>query len=128
VVVDMPPVSDEEARMLLRALAPGLGEDDAARVCAAAAGNPSFLEMLAHAAKAGTSSELPLTLQAAIAARVDDLDPDPRALVRHASIFAAPFAEEVLARVAGRTDIAGDLARLCDAGFLTPDAAGSGRR
>jgi class 3 adenylate cyclase/tetratricopeptide (TPR) repeat protein len=75
-----------------------LGEDDAERVAAHAGGNPFFIieiaAMLAREERtvppqgpAPTGTLLPATVQAVIAARIDQLAPPARELVRRASVF-----------------------------------------
>ncbi|MBI3647653.1 MAG: AAA family ATPase [Actinobacteria bacterium] len=70
-----------------------LDEAEAARVAEHAGGNPFFIVeitgMLRHdGAPAGVTPPLPPTVQAVIAARIDELTPAARELLRRASIFA----------------------------------------
>ncbi len=76
----------------------GLGEDDAERVAQHAGGNPYFVieiaSMLAReerdlppAGPAASGRLLPATVQAVIAARIDQLTPEARELLRRASVF-----------------------------------------
>jgi class 3 adenylate cyclase/tetratricopeptide (TPR) repeat protein len=75
-----------------------LSRDDAERVAQHAGGNPFFIveitgmirreeRRLPPAGPAPSGRLLPPTVQAVIAARIDQLDPDARELVRRASVF-----------------------------------------
>jgi class 3 adenylate cyclase/tetratricopeptide (TPR) repeat protein len=90
------PLSLDDAVEL--AMSGGLGRDDAERVARHAGGNPFFLveitSMLrredrdeASAASAARGRLLPATVQAVVAARIDQLSADTRELVRRASVF-----------------------------------------
>lgn len=95
-VEQLPP--EHAARLAMEA--GGLDRTDAERVAAHAGGNPLFIieitGMLHHsdgdgavmpAGPGATALKLPGTVQAVIAARIDQLSPDARELVRRASVF-----------------------------------------
>jgi class 3 adenylate cyclase len=102
-----------------RALASSAGRDDAGAI-ARAGGNPLFIVELARARDPG--GELPLTVQGALGARLDDLDADDRALLAHGAVVGETFAASDAAVLSGR-DRAGaarTLARLAERQYLDP--------
>jgi class 3 adenylate cyclase/tetratricopeptide (TPR) repeat protein len=99
-----------------RQLAAEAGRDDD-RVIERAEGNPLFLVELARARIEG---ELPLTLQGALGARLDELGPDDRALLAAASVAGERFTAEDAAFLARRdiADVGRALGHLADLHFL----------
>lgn len=94
----------ESAALLARAVERPLPEDVRARIAARSGGNPLFLIELARLAVSGDGpAQLPGTLRALIAARLDELTPNQRAIVDNAAILGsqnsvaalAAFAEEL---------------------------------
>ena len=85
-----------------------------------AAGNPLFIIELARAQSGSASAELPLTIQAAIAARLDELAPDERALLQQVSVAGETFDVRDAALLTDRdpADIAGMLGRIVHLGFV----------
>jgi len=86
------------------------------RPVARAGGNPLFIVELAR----GTSDELPVTLQGALGARLDELDPAARAVLAHGAVVGETFEAEDAAALA-RTDLATanrSLRRLVDLHYL----------
>jgi class 3 adenylate cyclase len=99
-----------------RALATSAGGPE--DVIGRAEGNPLFIVELARARE--PAGELPLTLQGALGARLDELDPDDRTLLAHASVVGETFAPADAAMLA-RGDVpatARALARLADRHYL----------
>jgi hypothetical protein len=92
---------------------------------ARAGGNPLFaLELLRAARDAGSFDAVPESLEAAMAAQVDALDPEARRLLRYASVLGRSFARDVLAealRAEGHAPDDATLERLQD--FLEPEGA-----
>jgi DNA-binding SARP family transcriptional activator len=72
-----------------------LPEGAAERIAQAAEGNPLFLEQMVAMAleeqPAGTSLAVPPTIQALLAARLDRLDPEERAVLERASVVGTEF-------------------------------------
>ncbi len=90
------PLSAEESRELLAALAgKTLEEAGLERIAATAGGNPLFLEqLLAHVGERGTDAAdpgLPPALQALLAARLDLLGPLERSLLEHGAVEGEVF-------------------------------------
>ena len=76
---------------------PGADPSTIERVVSVAGGNPLFLEELgASVADEVSSDELPSTVWAAIAGRIDALPPDARAALLHASVIGQDFWRGVL--------------------------------
>jgi len=99
-----------------RQLAASAGRSDE-RVVARAEGNPLFLVELARAARSG---ELPLTLQGALGARLDQLPPADRTLLSLAAVAGERFTAEDAAFLAQRdlVETGRALVRLADLHFL----------
>ena len=117
ITTTLPPLSREEARHLAETL---LGSDAPPavvdRVCETAEGNPLYLEQLtAMLADQGllvrgvwvgaddANVEIPATLQALLASRLDRLDPEPRLILERASVEGRRF------RIAALRALAPDL-------------------
>jgi class 3 adenylate cyclase len=101
------------------ALAASAGRDDLGAI-ERAGGNPLFIVELARARDPG--GELPLTLQGALGARLDDLDAADRALLARGAVVGETFAPADAALLANR-DVAGAgraLARLAERQYLDP--------
>ena len=119
VVVQLDPLPRTAMAELLGGLAPGLPETVAERVLDRAEGIPLYavetLRMLVDRGELeavdgvyrvrGSLDRLaiPETLQALVAARLDDLDPDDRALIRDAAVLGQAFRPATLAAVGGST-------------------------
>jgi class 3 adenylate cyclase/tetratricopeptide (TPR) repeat protein len=96
------PLSDEHSRALVRALLPQ-GLEVVPAVAERSGGNPLFAEEMARRiAEEGTieAAELPDTVQAVLAARLDSLEPFERRLVQQASVVGRTFPEGALASLA----------------------------
>ena len=107
---------DRDAARRLARLAGNADADAAGR----AAGNPLFIIELA---RAGASDEgMPLTIQAAIAARLDELGPSERDLLQRASIVGETFEIHDAALLADTdpASVAAALGRMVHLGFVWP--------
>src|SRR5215210_3810099 len=96
------PLSDEHSRTLVRALLPE-GHEVVPAVAERSGGNPLFAEEMARRiTEEGTieAAELPDTVQAVLAARLDSLEPFERRLVQQASVVGRTFPEGALAGLA----------------------------
>jgi class 3 adenylate cyclase/tetratricopeptide (TPR) repeat protein len=114
VTIALEPLDEAAAVELARAVrgaVPGLDK---------AAGNPLFIVELARSQ--AVASELPLTIQSAIAARLDELAPDDRHLLQHVSVVGESFDVRDAALLDDRETpaIAAMLGRITHLGFLTP--------
>ena len=90
--LELTPLADDEARVFTEAVAGAVDPETRARVAEAAEGNPLFLEqMLALAEEDGASLAVPPTVQALLAARLDRLEDDERALLECAAVVGKEF-------------------------------------
>jgi tetratricopeptide (TPR) repeat protein len=105
VVLD--PLTDEQARQLLDELALEWPLDAAARehITEAAEGNPLYLEqMAAMLAEGGPTDRIPPTIHALIAARLDRLPADERALLESAAVAGKYFVRSWLRKLLAESD------------------------
>ena len=132
VTITLPPLAPSEARHLAEALLADAPESVIERVCETAEGNPLFLEQLVamlsdrgslvegrwRGARDG-GVEIPSTVQALLAARVDDLDQAARTILERAAVEGRRF------RVAAVHALIGDVAdETLDKGLLTLERRG----
>ncbi|HZB77263.1 MAG TPA: adenylate/guanylate cyclase domain-containing protein [Solirubrobacteraceae bacterium] len=122
------PLSDEHSRALVRALLPD-GNEVVPAVAERSGGNPLFAEEMARRiTEEGTiqAAELPDTVQAVLAARLDSLEPFERRLVQQAAVVGRTFPEGALASVAGAEgrDLGRALVALQEKDILGPAADG----
>ena len=122
------PLSDEHSRALVRTLLPS-GHEVVPAVAERSGGNPLFAEEMARRiTEEGTieAAELPDTVQAVLAARLDSLEPFERRLVQQAAVVGRTFPEGALASVAGEEgrDLGRALRSLQEKDILVPVADG----
>lgn len=102
--IELRPLGPDGARALARALLPGADEETAGRVAGAAGGNPFFTEevaqRLAETGHAG-GGELPDTVQAAVAARIDLLPDGERRALQRAAVLGERFPRDGLEALLG---------------------------
>ena len=112
--IDLKPLDRDAAALLARNAGDGLS--DAER----GAGNPLFIIELARSRSA--TGEMPVTIQAAIAARLDELAPSERELLQRASVAGETFDVRDAALLAEREphEVAGALGRIAHLGFVAP--------
>src|SRR5262245_28732396 len=102
--IELEPLGPSESEELVDALTTDgeLSEDDRQALLAKTEGNPLFLEetvrMLAEEGS-GDIGRIPDTLQALIAARIDRLAPDAKALLQRAAVIGRVFWEGALERL-----------------------------
>jgi len=77
----------------------GLLDHELVAITQRAGGNPLFLQQLIAAGDAADDDELPETVEAALSARIDRLDPGDRALLRWASVLGVSFSGSIVASV-----------------------------
>ena len=96
------PLPEDDAKALAVAAAGDrrLTEDEVAALMERAAGNPLFLQRLASVGeKTDEAEELPETVEALVATRIDQLGPGDRALLRWASVLGVSFSGSLIAEV-----------------------------
>ena len=115
--IDLEPLDRDAAELLARMA--GETRTDAAR----AAGNPLFIIELARSRS--EADEMPVTIQAAIAARLDELSPSERELLQRASVAGETFDVRDAALLGERepAEVAGALGRVTHLGFVAPVGA-----
>ena len=99
------PLGESETRELISSLmlVDGVNESVVAAVAARAEGNPLFAEEMVRRLseeEGASAAELPATVQALLAARLDSLEPFQRRLLAHAAVIGRTFWEGALAPVA----------------------------
>ncbi|HEU5207568.1 MAG TPA: adenylate/guanylate cyclase domain-containing protein [Gaiellaceae bacterium] len=96
------PLPADDAKTLALAAAGGrsLTDEELAALMERGAGNPLFLQRLASVGEAAADAdELPETVEALVATRIDQLAPGDRALLRWASVLGASFSASLVAEV-----------------------------
>jgi tetratricopeptide (TPR) repeat protein len=87
-----------------------------------AGGNPLFIEEIVQAAReAGSLDSLPGSLEAAITAQIDALDPAARRVLRYASVLGNSFRRSMLAELLGAGTGLDEAALARTSAFLEPD-------
>ena len=118
IALHLEPLGPAEMVSLLRGLANGLGDDDLARIVERAEGVPLFaVETIRALADAGhllrqgdaytlvgqlPALDIPPTLKALIASRLDALDAPSRGLLQDAAVLGLSFSVSALAALSGR--------------------------
>jgi class 3 adenylate cyclase/tetratricopeptide (TPR) repeat protein len=115
-LVRLEPLAHEESEALLDALGTDVPQEARRRIEMAAAGNPLFLEqMLAMLAEDGHGNgdvPVPPTVQALLAARIDELPPDERAVVEPAAVVGQEFWREAVVALCPDVPVSASLQRL----------------
>jgi class 3 adenylate cyclase/tetratricopeptide (TPR) repeat protein len=114
VEIELEPLDEESSAALAAAVRGGvIGLERAA-------GNPLFIVELARART--SAADLPLTIQSAIAARLDELAPDDRQLLQHVSVAGDTFDVRDASLLDDRdaAEVAAMLGRIAHLGFITP--------
>ncbi|MDQ2915137.1 MAG: AAA family ATPase [Chloroflexota bacterium] len=111
-IIDLAPLDDEAATELARGAGARDGARDAARVVRAG-GHPLFIVELVRA-RGALEADLPVSVQAAIGARLDELAPADRDLLQRAAVVGETFEVRAAALLAelDPADAAGMLGRL----------------
>jgi predicted ATPase/class 3 adenylate cyclase len=96
------PLPEDDAKTLIQAAAGdrALSDEELAAIFGRGAGNPLFLQELSSTEEAvEEGEELPETVGALVATRIDRLAPGDRSLLRWASVLGASFSGELIADV-----------------------------
>ncbi|MEP7335983.1 MAG: AAA family ATPase, partial [Actinomycetota bacterium] len=120
-------LSDEAAHELAERLLARVDDQAgrAAAVAETAEGNPLFIEELAATlAERGSteSAQLPTSIRAIVAARLDSLPPTERAILFDAAVVGRVFWRGALARMASRDDLSACLGSLEERDFVRREA------
>ena len=125
--IDLPPLTDAEARALIAARLPGADPFVADRICAQAGGNPLFLEELCHSPALGETERRPGRagggagwLNHLVESRVQHLAPEQIEVVRVAAVIGNVVPAWLLEEITGQP-VEGPLQRgLAEQDFLFP--------
>jgi class 3 adenylate cyclase/tetratricopeptide (TPR) repeat protein len=103
--IELEALGESEAKTLVQELGGGLDSQSQERAIMAADGNPLFLEqMLALASEEGNAEVgVPPTIQALLTTRLDQLEPDERALLEAAAVVGKEFWRSALVDLAPST-------------------------
>jgi class 3 adenylate cyclase/tetratricopeptide (TPR) repeat protein len=124
-LLTLEPLPEEQTETLVEELA-HFGAEAKERIVEAAEGNPLFVEQLvAHQAEGGNGGlEIPPTMQALLAARIDRLEPPERAVIERASVEGRLFhrgSVQALLAETERERVGGHLLTLVRKEFIRPD-------
>ena len=129
ILVALEPLAQGHAEALIDDLG-DLPAEAKRRIAEAAEGNPLFVEQLvAHQVESGNGNgapQIPPTLQALLAARIDRLEPDERAVIERASVEGRLFhrgSVQELMPVEAQSDVGSHLLTLVRKEFIRPDRA-----
>ncbi len=122
-LVTLEPLETAQAVELVSALADGVRPDLHERVVAAAEGNPLFVEqLLAHFADDNEADSVPPTIQALLAARIDRLESDERAVVQRGAVEGRLFHRGAVTELLDDgAAVGGTLLALARKEFVRPD-------
>jgi class 3 adenylate cyclase/tetratricopeptide (TPR) repeat protein len=124
-LVVLEPLDHDDSDQLVDALAHELPPALRERVVATAEGNPLFVEqLLAHVADHPAADSVPPTIQALLAARIDRLEPEERAVVQRGSVEGRLFHRGAVTELLGADTprgIGGTLLALARKEFVRPD-------
>ncbi|MEA2272818.1 MAG: hypothetical protein QOI98_1526, partial [Solirubrobacteraceae bacterium] len=120
------PLSGDQARELVEALLPEQDAALASELAKRTGGNPLFVEeMVRRVQEEGSSdvAELPETVQAVLAARLDSLAPFERRILQHAAVVGQSFWQDALigVAVAEGCDLQETIATLEEKDILVPE-------
>jgi class 3 adenylate cyclase/tetratricopeptide (TPR) repeat protein len=128
--ISLDPLSEDEVAELVMALLAG-SEEGAARaeeVALRSGGNPLFAEEMVNSLREGTGgdeAELPESVHAVIAARLDGLPSGERSLLQVAAVVGQVFWQRALGELAGESEVEELLAELVRKDLVAPSRASS---
>jgi class 3 adenylate cyclase/tetratricopeptide (TPR) repeat protein len=116
------PLAPQETAALVDLLAGGADEGLRGRILAAAGGNPLFVEeMVAMAAESGDEVAVPPTIQALLAARLDQLATAERDVLERGAVEGQVFHRAAVAALANGGSIDGELVALVRKDLVRPE-------
>lgn len=118
--IPLPPLSADQSRALIHAATEDvpLRPHQIEAIVARGDGNPLFLMQLVAAAAAGAGDALPDSVEAAVVARIDELAPPDRILLRRVAVLGTAFGKDLAAAVVPAATGSGVWQRL--AAFIEP--------
>ncbi|MEO7198447.1 MAG: tetratricopeptide repeat protein, partial [Solirubrobacterales bacterium] len=125
--ITLEPLTPEETEQLVRTLFDDADESGiAAEVAGRSGGNPLFAEEIVNRLnEEGSDSidELPDSVHAVLAARLDSLDGEERRLIQAASVVGQSFWEQTVGELSGGGPITKPLATLVEKDLLVPSSS-----
>ena len=121
--IPLEPLAPADATELATHLlaAAGNGSRDVVRLIQVAEGNPLFLEELAASVSGADPGDLPVTVKAAIAARIDAMPADARSALLGAAVVGKTFWRGALQTMGGVEDLDGALSALEERDLIRRD-------
>jgi class 3 adenylate cyclase/tetratricopeptide (TPR) repeat protein len=121
-VVALEPLSGDDSERLVDLLGASVGESERARILAGAEGNPLFVEqMLALAVEGSPAEAIPPTIHALLAARLDRLAAEERAVLERAAVIGREFTAGAVGSLSNDEPVASTLLALVRRDLIEPD-------
>ena len=122
-VLELGALSGNESHRLVDVLGGGeLGAEEKARILEGAEGNPLFVEqMLALAVEGPTEGAIPPSIQALLAARLDRIPSDERAVLERAAVIGREFTAGAVTSLSEDEAVAATLLSLVRRDLVEPD-------
>jgi class 3 adenylate cyclase/tetratricopeptide (TPR) repeat protein len=120
------PLGNDECEQLLDQLGQDLDRDARARVIATSEGNPLFLQEMVELARERGTVDVPPTIQALLAARLERLTADEREILSRGAVEGQVFHRSAVGALAGTAstfELAPQLAGLVRQGLIRPHPA-----
>jgi predicted ATPase len=122
--IELAPLAEQEVEVLLSALGDELATGERRRISEAAEGNPLFAEQMVALAleEDGRGANVPPTIQALLAARIDRLEAEERALLERAAVVGKEFWRGALLELSPPgTEVSATLQRLVRRRLVCPE-------
>ncbi|MGH3063045.1 MAG: AAA family ATPase, partial [Gaiellaceae bacterium] len=121
-VVALEPLSGDDSKRLVEALGAEIDESERERILAGAEGNPLFVEqMLALAVEGSRAEAIPPTIHALLAARLDRLPGEERAVLERAAVIGREFTAGAVNSLSGDQPVGSTLLSLVRRDLIEPD-------
>ena len=121
-VVALEPLSDDDSERLVEALGVEIDQSERERILAGAEGNPLFVEqMLALAVEGSRAEAIPPTIHALLAARLDRLPGEERAVLERAAVIGREFTAGAVNSLSGDQPVGSTLLSLVRRDLIEPD-------
>jgi class 3 adenylate cyclase len=122
-VVLLEPLAPEETSELIAALSEGTSDELRRRILDAAGGNPLFVEEMLAIAQEGGEVAVPPTIQALLAARLDQLDPGEREVLERGAVEGQVFHRGAVVALAPGEQVDPQLVTLVRKDLVRPERA-----
>ena len=121
-VVALEPLSGDDSERLVEALGVEVDQSERERILAGAEGNPLFVEqMLALAVEGSRAEAIPPTIHALLAARLDRLPGEERAVLERAAVIGREFTAGAVNSLSGDQPVGSTLLSLVRRDLIEPD-------